>query len=53
MSLNATRLNRKAKRPDWTRSSRPKSERPTDRKQRNRNRRQKARAMSNYDGRML
>lgn len=50
MSQNATRHNRKAKRPGWTRSSRPKQERPTDRKARNRARRQRQRATASYRG---
>lgn len=39
MSLNAQRLNKqKVRRPEWSRTSRPKAARPTDRKVRNRNR---------------
>ena len=53
MSLNATRHNRKAKRPGWTRTHSAKPERPNDRKARNRHRRDRARATANYRGGLI
>lgn len=44
MSYQATRHNRKAKRPEWARTSSRKTSTPTDRKARNRARRERERA---------
>lgn len=54
MSMSATRHIRKAHRPDWVaRTSSPKPERPTDRKQRDRARRDRRKASRSYRGGLI